>query len=523
MVFEWRRQRLLKIRKNPECLPGLRTFYKENPAQFIIDWGCTYDPRTKGKRPAFIPFVLFAKQEEFIDWIIQRWRHEENGVAAKSRELGISWACVAVACTICLFTPDITIGFGSRKEEYIDSNGDIGSLLEKCRFFVSNLPKEFKGGWTRSKNTVFKKIEFPHMKSLIKGCSGDDMGRADRFTLFFKDEAAFIPRPLIVEAAISSATDTCIDVSTPNGTDNPFFEKLDQGEISSFIFHWKDDPRKDDDWYEKKKIQIGNPVIIAQELDLNFKASVDCIVIPYEWVEAAVDAHIKLNVEITGKRKIGFDVADKGKDKNAVSIQHGILIEHIEEWSGVGGDIFLSVEKVFRIAKEMRCEEVHYDADGLGASVRGDARVIGERLGNGHIKFIPFQGSGGVIYPEEMVYKKEIDEDFKDRELQRKNKDFFANYKAQSWWYLRELFKNTYRAVVQGEKFDPDEIISLSSKMKDLRKVMMELSQPTYGENSAGKLLINKLPDNSKSPNEGDAVMIASARKYTAPLGWYDV
>ncbi len=44
-VFEWRMERLQRIRANPEVLPALKAFYRDNPAQFIIDWGITTDPR----------------------------------------------------------------------------------------------------------------------------------------------------------------------------------------------------------------------------------------------------------------------------------------------------------------------------------------------------------------------------------------------------------------------------------------------------------------------------------------------
>ncbi|EPI9177998.1 TerL protein, partial [Yersinia enterocolitica] len=44
-VFEWRMERLQRIRQQPEMLPVMKTFYKDNPAQFIIDWGMTVDPR----------------------------------------------------------------------------------------------------------------------------------------------------------------------------------------------------------------------------------------------------------------------------------------------------------------------------------------------------------------------------------------------------------------------------------------------------------------------------------------------
>ncbi len=41
-----------------------------------------------------------------------------------------------------------------------------------------------------------------------------------------------------------------------------------------------------------------------------------------------------------------------------------------------------------------------YDADGLGASVRGDARVINEKR-KFPIEFIAFRGSGAVLNPDD--------------------------------------------------------------------------------------------------------------------------
>jgi hypothetical protein len=44
-VFQERGRRLQMLRARPEMLPGLKRFYRDNPAQFIIDWGTTFDPR----------------------------------------------------------------------------------------------------------------------------------------------------------------------------------------------------------------------------------------------------------------------------------------------------------------------------------------------------------------------------------------------------------------------------------------------------------------------------------------------
>ena len=44
------------------------------------------------------------------------------------------------------------------------------------------------------------------------------------------------------------------------------------------------------------------------------------------WIEAAVDAHIKLGFQAAGQRILGFDVADEGDDANATVLRHGSLV-----------------------------------------------------------------------------------------------------------------------------------------------------------------------------------------------------
>ena len=86
-VFEWRMERLERIRKDPAILPFLREFYRRDPAQFIIDWGMTTDPRNLDYGlPATIPFLLFPRQEEWINWILERRANLEHGLTEKSRD-----------------------------------------------------------------------------------------------------------------------------------------------------------------------------------------------------------------------------------------------------------------------------------------------------------------------------------------------------------------------------------------------------------------------------------------------------
>ena len=64
-VFQERADRLTRLRQNPQLLQSLKIHYKHNPADFINDWGMTYDPmRARENIPAMLPFILFEKQRE---------------------------------------------------------------------------------------------------------------------------------------------------------------------------------------------------------------------------------------------------------------------------------------------------------------------------------------------------------------------------------------------------------------------------------------------------------------------------
>ena len=522
-VFQWRYDRLCKIRKNPKSLIGLYAYYAENPAQFIIDWGMTYDPRNvEIGLPAYCPFILFPRQEEAIAWILERWKNREPGLSDKSREMGMSWLTIAFACTMALFHDGFSMGFGSRKQEYVDKLGDLKAILPKGRMFLSMLPEEFRRGWTL-RDAPFMRIQFPDTQAFISGESGDGIGRGDRVSIYVVDESAWLPRPQLVEESLSNTTNCRIDISTPRGMANPFGRKRFAGKVSVFSMHWTEDPRKDEAWYKRKCEHIDDPVIIAQELDLDYSASVEGVLIPAEWVQSSIDAHTKLGITPKGVRKLGLDIADEGKDKNAIAGRYGILVEYLEEWSGKGSDIFATVEKACERSELFDYRDIVYDSDGLGAGVRGDARVINEkrkRDNKDKIRFRPFRGSGAVIDPEKDPFLGEGLE--KDGEKGRTNEDYFANSKAQSWWELRRRFRNTYRAVTLGMSYDPDNLISIPRGLKDCQQLIIELSQPTYSQNNAGKIIVDKMPDGTRSPNKADAVMIAFA-KIKVKKGLFDV
>lgn len=513
-IFEERAMRLRWIRRDPDVrVPQLIRFYSDlkNVGRFIDDWGMTYDPRNAERGlPTRLPFILFPKQHEWIAWMLERWQAREPGLTEKSRDAGVSWLALSVACTVCNFQPGVSVGFGSRKEEYVDKLGHPKSLFWKARMFMEMLPVEFRRGWTRD-DAPHMRISFPATGSVITGEAGDNIGRGDRSSWYVVDESAHLERPQLVEASLSATTNCRIDISSANGMANPFATKIHAGKIKKFTFHWRDDPRKDDEWYAHQ-LETLDAVTVAQEIDINYSASTTGILIPSEWINSAIDADKKLGFVCTGKKSGALDVADEGVDKNGFSARTGIRLDFIDDWSGKGSDTFATCQHAFHLCDELGLNGFRYDGDGLGAGIRGDARVINDAraLEKRPKKEVwEFRGSGKVVAPDMPVPTAFTKHERVDSPV-RLNGDYFANAKAQSFWNLRVRFQRTHRAVKAGtlDGYGPDDLIVLAGDMANLVRLVQELSQPTYGTTLAGKILVNKKPDGSKSPNLADSVMI---------------
>lgn len=525
--FDWKRPdygpvlndriaRVRWLRANPDKVGSLLAHYRESPADMIHDWGMTYDPRNLERGlPGAVPFLLFPKQRAWIEWVMDRWRNGERGLTDKSRDMGVSWLACGLAAAMCITRPGFTAGFGSRDQDTLDKSDDPSSLFWKLRFFVENLPLEFRAGYTR-KSSAFMRVSFPGVGSQITGDAGDNIGRGGRTSIYFVDEAAHLKRPMAVEAALSATTNCRIDISSVNGMGTPFAQRRHSGKTPVMTLHWRDDPRKDDRWYEKICSEL-DPVTVAQEIDINYAASVTGVLIPSAWINAAVDSDRKLGVKFTGGRMAALDVADEGVDLNSLASRLGMRLDSLTEWHGKGSDIFDTVLRAFALCDDLECGHLRYDADGLGAGVRGDARVLNDQRkaqrGRRLINVTAFRGSGAVSAPEKFIPSAHPGE-IRSMESGRKNKDYFANAKAQEWWELRTRFQRTYRAVEQGGLggYQVDDLICIDSKLPLLTKLTMELSQPTYSLNIAGKILVDKAPDGHKSPNLADSVMICYAR-----------
>jgi phage terminase large subunit len=518
-IWKKRAERLSKLRADPELLQRVKFYYRNGHfADFINDWGVTVDPRIVG-RPTIMPMMLWPKQRAFIDFLYRKWREGDDGTCVKSRDVGISWLAMGFAGTLCIFYDDVSVGFGSEKEDKVDRSGDPDCLFYKGRMFLQYLPDIFRAGWNLKQYSAHMRLTFPQTGSSITGEAGNNIGRGGRKALYLVDESAHIPNPKAIDASLSANTNSRIDMSSVCGMANSFAERAHNPAIERFDFAWQDDPRKDAAWERKKRATL-DPVIFAQEYDRNFTASIEGQVIPTEWVAASINAHLLFGLKPQGVKRGTLDVADAGRDANAFCIGHSFLVETIESWRGSADlDIYNSVEQAFLLCDTHGLPEFYYDADGLGAGVRGDARKVNEaRLASGSkmITVLPFRGSGEVFEPESIVPGTE-----------RTALDFFENAKAQAWWMLRAYFQYTYRAVEAFKRgdvwvIDPSQFISIAGDFTLRARLTVELSQPVWALSKNGKVMVDKCPVGTKtevrnsiaSPNLADAVMMLRAPRY---------
>lgn len=373
-VYAERVERLRRLREAPELLAGVKAHYAENPVDFINDWGMTFDPRNAEiGLPTTVPFLLFPRQAEFINWLLDRWKGREDGLTEKSRDMGVSWLCIAFACWMILFKPGTVVGFGSRKEEYVDDLSDPKSLFWKARQFINLLPQEFQpAGWDEKKHAPFMAVRNPENGSVIVGEAGDNIGRGNRTSIYFKDESAYYQHAESIDAALSQTSNCKIDVSTPNGEGNPFARRRRSGKVKVFTFHWKQDPRKGQAWYDKQVAEL-DPVVLAQEVEISYSASVANAWVPVEWVLAAQQVG-PADVEPHGPVRLGVDVARFGDDKTVLTPRDDRIVYPQESWGKL--DTMQTAARVkdfvltWNSANPKRpIEQIAVDVIGVGAGV----------------------------------------------------------------------------------------------------------------------------------------------------------
>jgi len=258
-----------------------------------------------------------------------------------------------------------------------------------------------------------------------------------------------------------------------NYTENPFLSETMLAVIAA---------AKEEDEEEFNHIYLGVP-----------NDDDDAAVIKRSWVMAAIDAHIALGISPAGRNRVGFDVADVGADKNATVTAHGPLAVSSDQWKG-GEDELLKSATRARATAVANDADLVYDSIGVGAGV--GAKVNELNTPSETVRHTGFNAGGPVIGPMAIYARSHPP---------KKNRDMFANAKAQAWWHVADRFRNTYNAVRKGAGFDQADMIIIDGSMPNLSKLVDELCTPKRDFDNAGKVKVESKKDMAKSTRKGGA------------------
>lgn len=518
-----------RIRQTRTRQIAAEKWYASHPIEWINDWCVTYDPRLKGVKK--IPFVLFQKQVDFINYLVELWKSDESGLVEKCRDIGATWLCCAFSVWLWKYHAGTAIGWGSRKADYVDDKNNPKAIFPKIRQILENLPKwQIPAGFDPRFHASKMKIINPVNGSTITGEGGDGIGRGGRTTIYFVDEAAHVEHPETIEASLGDNTNVRVDISSVNGSANIFYHRrmagtvwekgkeIESGVTRVFIFDWRDHPAKTQEWYDKRRKKAeseGLLHIFAQEVDRDYAGAVVGVIIKGEWVRACIDAHKKLahlGDWFAGDNIAGQDIADGGKDRNACVGCKGSVVVLAKHWGGEAGD---AARIAVPLCAENGINSIYYDCIGVGAGFKTEINRMKKEEGwPKHMKIFKWDASAPPLDPEDNIVQGD--------EETPTNEEHYENLKAQGWFRLRSQVYKTYRAITFGEEYGIAEMISLSSELELLHELVAELSQPVAKPSlKTGKTVVDKKPDGSFSPNLADACM--QARNPCLELSIFDV
>lgn len=232
-----------------------------DPIAFIEQFGWIINPKFNNE---IKPFFLFDYQKDVIKKI---WESEMSGefhhmLIDKPREMGLTWVMLWYMIWRWLFTPNWSGFLLSRSETEVDDGtfDPSSSLFGKIRWSLGFLPEwlmpegfEPKGKKGTSTDSTLRMTN-PQMKSALVGSStNQNAGRGRRFSFVFMDECFFIENFLSVNRSVAEIAQTIVYVSTAKTgrTFQKFVER--RKEVGDYIsLSWRDNPFKDDEWYQEK-------------------------------------------------------------------------------------------------------------------------------------------------------------------------------------------------------------------------------------------------------------------------------
>lgn len=251
----------------------------ENPTFWCNNFAWTYDPRKQFYSQDHLPFIMFPKQIEYLQWLNWLLLTNKDGAIEKSRDMGVSYVTlIPFVLHHWLFDPAFKAKLGSRKEEYVDKPGDMDALFEKIVYNLKRLPSwMLPEGFSLPAHKTYMKLVRPDNTNTVTGESANEsFGRGGRLNVSIFDEHAFWPFAQASWEAAGESTPTRVSISTPppSGRSSFFYKNIVSGRVQTFSFHYKDDTRKDMEWERSQRAKKTEEEF-ERELNISYEGSLE--------------------------------------------------------------------------------------------------------------------------------------------------------------------------------------------------------------------------------------------------------
>lgn len=346
-----------KCKNNPTLQESIKEKCKRDRLYWFNVFAWTYDPRTKDRH---LPFILYPFQEDVVLWDAECATKNIDNFIEKSRDMGASWLFIANDFYDWLFTAiRIEIRWGSRKEQYVDTKGDMDSIFEKFRYLARKSPDWLlPDGFNFNDHSNRMRFINSETNSVISGeATNDNFGRGGRKYRIRFDEFAFWDCDKNAWEGTADTTNCRSALSTPKGSINQFailsrsgiekmslhwtlhpnkvkgcYELLENGtkvlvDFKEANFLWKNGHNIRSPWYDREVERRNNPIAVAQELDIDYEGSSEGKLLRLNEIKRCINIR-PIYRDI--KRFISIDPSREGKDYCVVKVFENHYVLHTE-------------------------------------------------------------------------------------------------------------------------------------------------------------------------------------------------
>jgi len=280
---------------------------EKDPLWWFEHFMWVYEPRNKER---VLPFVPYNYESDLIKETIKHIEVGQDLFVDKSRDMGVSWTELGVALWGFRFKQWSGL-IGSRKQEEVDTLGDLSTLFPKLRFMWYRMPQ-----WMRFEILdSWMKMASPETGAALTGESTNpNFGTGGRYKFALLDEfSKWAETAWSAWTSLAQATPCRIPVSTPYGSGTKQAE-LRETPIDQMHLHWTLHPSKSiglynttaeqkkeaglkgglvrSPWYDNECLRMSDEEI-AQELDINYERSAGGRVYGNEWDQLVAERRIR--------------------------------------------------------------------------------------------------------------------------------------------------------------------------------------------------------------------------------------